>query len=161
MADEINVFDDIDEAVDGSDSYEFGLDAIDDNEEDSEPIVSDLEEDILTEWGVDFETGKLTGRKVTGLEAIKVWIWNALKTARFRYEIFTDEYGSELDTLIGQVNSKEYIESEVKRMCEECLDNNKHIEELKDFDINIDGNKLNCTFTVVTTLGRSEIDVTI
>ena len=49
MADEINVFDDIDEAVDGSDSYEFGLDAIDDNEEDSEPIVSDLEEDILTE----------------------------------------------------------------------------------------------------------------
>jgi len=159
MADDVNIFDDLDEAVDGNDLYEFGLDAISD-EEGSEPIESELEEDILTEYGVDFETGKLTGRKVTGLEAIKVWMWNAIKTARFRYEIFTDEYGSELDTLIGQVNSKEYIESEVKRMCEECL-NNKYIEELTDFDIKMDGNKLHCAFTVITTLGRGEVNVTI
>lgn len=160
MADDVNIFDDLDEAVDGNGSYEFGLDAIDD-EEGSEPAESELEEDILTEYGIDFATGKLTGQKVTGLDAIKVWIWNALKTARFRYEIFTDEYGSELDSLIGQVNSKEYIESEVKRMCEECLDNNKYIEELTDFDIKIDGNKLNCAFTVITTLGRGEMNVTI
>lgn len=37
------------------------------------------------EYGVDFQTGQLTGKIVEGIEAIKVWIWLCLHTERFRH----------------------------------------------------------------------------
>ena len=46
---------------------------------------------------------------VEGIEAVKVWAWNALYTVRFRYLIYPWEYGDELETLIGQ----SYIEEPV------------------------------------------------
>lgn len=39
--------------------------------------------DVPKEYGIDFATGQLTGKIVEGKEAIKVWIWNCLKTQRF------------------------------------------------------------------------------
>lgn len=39
---------------------------------------------------------------VTGKEALKVWIWRAIRTPRFRYEIYTWAYGSEFESLLGQ-----------------------------------------------------------
>ena len=45
--------------------------------------------DVPKEYGIDFVTGQLTGKIVEGKEAIKVWIWNCLKTQRFRYPIYS------------------------------------------------------------------------
>lgn len=39
---------------------------------------------------------------VTEKEALKVWIWRALRTPRFKYEIYTWAYGSEFESLLGQ-----------------------------------------------------------
>ena len=52
------------------------------------------EQSIPVEYGIDFETGQLTGKKVYGIEALKVWIWNALVTDRYRYEISSEICGS-------------------------------------------------------------------
>ena len=35
--------------------------------------------------------------EVTGVEAVRVWIWKALKTARFHQEIYTGDYGCEAE----------------------------------------------------------------
>ena len=35
-------------------------------------------QEIPREYGIDFQTGRLTGRIVEGIEAIKVWVWNCL-----------------------------------------------------------------------------------
>ena len=40
--------------------------------------------------------------EVTGLEAVTVWIWKALKTARFHHDIYTWDYGCEAESLIGK-----------------------------------------------------------
>ena len=44
---------------------------------------------------------------VSGKEAVLVWAWKALHTPRFRHEIYTWDYGNEVDSLIGQPFSEE------------------------------------------------------
>ena len=39
---------------------------------------------------------------VTEAEAVKVWCWRALKTARFRHDIYTWDYGCEVESLVGR-----------------------------------------------------------
>lgn len=130
--------------------------------EDAEPLENEEDDTLPVEFGVNFTTGLMTGGKVTGLEAIKVWAWNALKTARYRYEQFTWDYGSELEDLIGLSQRPfEYIESEAKRMCEECLVQNRYIEGIEDFDCMMVQNVLVCSFTIVTTFGEVESNVAI
>lgn len=58
--------------------------------------------EIPKEYGIDFTTGQLTGQIVEGIEAIKVWIWNCLHTQRFRYPIYSWDYGADLEQYIGQ-----------------------------------------------------------
>ena len=42
-------------------------------------------------------------------EAVAVWAWNALHTERWRWPLFTGNYGSEIDSLIGQTLSLIHI----------------------------------------------------
>lgn len=112
-----------------------------------------------TEYGIDFSTGQLTGVKVTGVEALKVWAWNALKTARYRFETNDWVYGSELDTLIGQSNSVDYVASEAERMVEECLTTHPMITGISNFDFVSDGEKLTISFRILTDYGDDEMEV--
>lgn len=111
------------------------------------------------EYGIDFETGQLTGKKVYGLEAIKVWIWNALRTPRYQHIIYSWDYGHEIDDLIGKSYTQEYIDTELPRMIEECLLINPNITEVGNFEFIIDSDKLTGTFTVKTTYGEVEASV--
>lgn len=131
---------------------------IDEDEEEKE-LEDTSEYDVPTEYGVDFETGQLTGEIVTGIEAIKVWIWLSLRTPRYRYVIYPWEYGNELDGLIGTSHTMEYIETEVPRMIEECLFVNEHIKEISDYEITYTRDKLLCKFRVTTDYGEVDISV--
>ena len=46
----------------------------------------------IREYELDFETGKLTGRIVTGVDAICVWAYLALKAKRYRWVIYSWYY---------------------------------------------------------------------
>lgn len=111
---------------------------------------------IPKEYGIDFETGQLTGKIVAGLEAIKVWIWLVLQTPRYRYYIYTWDYGNEFENLIGQGYTEEHIESEAKRMTEECLIVNKNIQGITKFNIKMTATTLTVSFTVETIYGNIE-----
>ena len=135
----------------------FPFEQDDDIEEDIQDDESEYK--IPTEYGIDFDTGQLTGDIVTGLEAIKVWIWLALRTPRYRYVIYPWDYGNEVDDLIGTNHTMEYIETEVPRMIEECLLVNEHIKGVSDFDITYDSDKLTCKFKVMTDYGEVNASV--
>ncbi len=111
------------------------------------------------EYGIDFATGQLTGKIVEGAEAIKVWIYNTLRTSRYRYNIFSWDYGSETDDLIGQPYSKEYLSMEAKRMVEDCIIMNKYVTSITDFSISTEDDKLNISFTANSLFGEVEINV--
>lgn len=105
------------------------------------------------DYEIDFKTGQLTGRIVEGLEAIKIWIWLVLQTPRYRYYIYTWDYGNEFDDLIGQGYSEEYIAAEARRMTEDCLLINENIQEITDFSVNMRNEEITISFTANTIYG--------
>lgn len=154
MAEEnVQIWDGIDQEAE----FDFDEEGVVEN---AEPAEHDEDEDLPIEFGIDFTTGRMTGGKVKGLDAIKVWAWNALKIQRYRYEQFSWDYGSELEDLIGRSSMPiEYIASEAKRMCEECLTENRFIEGIKDFDCMMIKGVLVCSFTIISTFGEVESNV--
>ena len=64
--------------------------------DEGEEILTDEEDEVeYKEYGIDFETGQLTGKVVTGIEAVRVWAYLALNTAKYRFEQYSWDYGNE------------------------------------------------------------------
>lgn len=114
--------------------------------------------DIPKEYGIDFATGQLTGKIVEGLEAIKVWVWNCLKTERYRYAIYSWQYGVEYEQYIGQTVTDEYLQNDCKSETEEALMVNPCITGIDNFEATLDGATLNLSFKVETTFGTLEVN---
>lgn len=91
---------------------------------------------------------------VEGKEALKVWIWRALRTPRFKYEIYTWAYGSEFESLLGQAYSDAVKTAEAPRYLRECLIINPYIKEVKDITVTFEAAKLTVKGTAVTIYGE-------
>lgn len=115
--------------------------------------------DPPVEYGIDFNTGQLTGEIVSGQEAIKVWIWLTLHSERYRYPIFSWQYGVELERYIGQGYSQEYLNDAVKNAINDCMTMNPYIKEMKDFTCVMEKDRLNIKFVVKTDYGEVNIHV--
>ena len=90
-------------------------------------------------------------------EAIKVWIWNALKTARKRFVIFTHNYGNDFEELIGQTYSESIKQMEAKRYLEECLLINPYIQSVDNIQVDFKNDSLTISFSVTTKYGKIEM----
>ena len=123
----------------------------------NEAIVKEKKKQIVPkEYEIDFNTGQLTGRIVEGKEAIAVWIWLVLQTPRYRYYVYTWDYGNEFEDLIGKGYTEEYIEAEAQRMTEDCLLVNENIQSITEFSVNMEGDTLTISFTANTIYGEIE-----
>lgn len=96
---------------------------------------------------------------VEGLEAIKVWIWKALQTQRYRYLAYTWNYGNETESAIGKGLSNSATQAEVRRYIEECLSINPYVQGITSFDLTLDGSNANLDLTVLTVYGEVIISV--
>lgn len=124
--------------------------------EENESVQMETEDHVLREYEINFETGQLTGRMVEGIEALKSWIWLALRVKRYQYEILSWDYGSELEELMNKGYSLERIEEEAKHMIEECLSQNSYITGIQNLSCEIETDKLVIHFTVESKLGKEE-----
>lgn len=113
----------------------------------------------IREYEVDFEKGTLTGRIVTGVDALCVWAYLALKAKRYRWIIYSWGYGDEVYDLIGYSYSEEYLNSEVRRYMEECLFENEHITGVQDLEVSQIKDVLHIKFTLVTDVGSKEVEM--
>lgn len=111
------------------------------------------------DYEIDFATGRLTGRIVTGLDAIKQWARLVLSTDRYYFSQYTWNHGAELSTLIGKNYDEEYIQSEVRRMIKDALLVNKDIIDVEDIRHVMEKDMLTISFTINTIYGRGEISV--
>lgn len=96
---------------------------------------------------------------VSGKEAVLVWARKALQTPRFRYEIYTWNYGCETESLIGMPYTEELKQSEAARYVKECLLTNPYITEVSDIVILFDGDTLKIGCIIETVYGEVKIDV--
>jgi Protein of unknown function (DUF2634). len=129
----------------------FPFDA--DNESEESEVV------IPYEYGIDYETGELTGEIVEKDEAIKVWIYNALRIQRYNHVIYSWDYGNELNDLVGQTYDQEELEVTAKAMVEDCLSINEYINSIDDFTAGIDKDTLKISFTANTIFGEVKVSV--
>lgn len=131
------------------------------------PFIEDIEiENISTkyttvpvEYEFDFETNKLTGRKVYGNEAIKAWVHKLLRTKRYKYLIYTWDYGNEIEDLISKHYDKAYIESEVYRDIREAVIINPYIKDISSFSVEFDKTRMTLNFQLITEFGEVNINV--
>lgn len=114
--------------------------------------------EIPKEYGIDFTTGQLTGQIVEGIEAIKVWIWNCLHTQRFRYPIYSWDYGADLEQYIGQSVTEEFLNADCEDEIREALLINPNITDIDDFEATFDNGSLSISFTAVTKFGETEVN---
>ena len=96
---------------------------------------------------------------VEGNEALKVWIYKALKTERFRYTAYSWQYGIELKKFIGKVMTVGERISEFKRAIIECLMVNPYIKSINSITIERDKTNLTCDIDLTTVYGELVINV--
>lgn len=124
-------------------------------------VMETVELPYPKEYGMDFETGMLTGQVVTGIEAIKVWIWCALHTQRFRYAIYSWDYGADMEQYIGQAVTQEFLDTDCHDEVEETLTISPYITGIDDFSAELTGDHLHMTFTVRTIYGDTEVSINV
>lgn len=94
-----------------------------------------------------------------GDEALKVWIYKALKTQRYRYLAYSFNYGNEFESLINKGYDKDLVVSELKRLIEQCLLVNKYIKSVDSVDIELEDDKLIGTIYITTVYSSIEMEV--
>ncbi|AKA69831.1 DUF2634 domain-containing protein [Clostridium scatologenes] len=119
---------------------------------------------IPKEYAWDFEKNNFLLKDgkfqvVEGKEALKIWMWKALHTMKMTYSIYSNSYGHDLDSIIGQGFSNGLVESEAKRLVRECLSANSHILRTEGFKVNYEEDKLSIEFTAITDQGKVNINV--
>lgn len=124
------------------------------------------------EW--DYKEGQFILRNgcisiVEGVEALRIWIYKCLITKRGRYDAYSWDYGTDLESLIGTGLTREAIISESKRMVKDALLINSHILEVINFKVTFGSadaighvmyrdDTLVMNFTVVTDCGNIDIE---
>ena len=102
-------------------------------------------------WLIDKEQNQVS-RMDEGLEAVRQAVEIALSVERFRWQIYSTNFGAELDDLVGE--DEAYIVSELPRLIEEALSTDDRIRAVDDFSLSrTDGNSMTVTFAVHTVFG--------
>ena len=111
----------------------------------------------------DFENTRLLLRDgntylVEGNEALRIWIFKALSTERFRYTAYDSAFGSEIHTLIGSAIHSEIVTSELKRFIIEALMVNPYISELSNFQFTRTESGVQVEFDCTTIYGAMTVE---
>lgn len=117
------------------------------------------------EYAINFDTLEplKNGDRLVELnvnEALKVWIFKALKTKRNFYGIHSDSYGNNLDDHIGTIYQESVKNALIISEIKDCLLVNPYILDCYNFDLNYssDGNHLEVSFNISTVYGESEVN---
>ncbi|MGG1203179.1 DUF2634 domain-containing protein [Bacillus inaquosorum] len=125
----------------------------DDIEDDSEVI------ETSQTYKIDFENGRITNEMITGLEAIRQFVYLSLHTERYAYSVFSHDIGNELqDILADNETTDAYKKMEIPRLIEEALIYDDRVSSVSDFEIEKQGESFHVSFTVETDEGKLEIE---
>jgi len=101
-------------------------------------------------WIADPVTNRLRGRG-DGWEAVRQAVEVIVNVERFKWQIYTPNFGTDYDGLLG--NEPGYVASELQRRLEDAFLPDSRILGLKGFTWAFDGVSLSAAFTVPTAFG--------
>lgn len=104
----------------------------------AQTTVNDLP--LFTEMAIDFTTGEPIYKDneivvLTGIEALKVWVWKALHTDKNVYKSYSKYYGNNLKDQIGFVYDRTIKDQLMTSDIYDCLTYNPYITNVYDFEI--------------------------
>ncbi|EQA5895059.1 DUF2634 domain-containing protein [Listeria monocytogenes] len=115
-------------------------------------------ESISNTYEIDFVNKRLTGKIIDGLNAIRQFVHLAIQISRFKYPIYSDDYGSELfDLITDEEATEELIENEIPRLVSEAIEFDDRIESVDHFFIEKIEDAYFISFDVTTTEGVIEV----
>lgn len=115
--------------------------------------IEEMELPSLT-WKLDTVKDRIVGR-LDGLEAVKQAAYKILLTPRFQHLIYTVNYGSELEQLIG--TNPIFVQSEINRMIGEALTQDNRISSIQNLQTAAKGDGLSVKFTVISSYGSFDM----
>lgn len=124
-------------------------------------VQDDLQEDfdIITQptktYKLDIEKNIIVGY-CDGIEAMQQTIYKILNTERFDYLIYSWNYGVEIKNLIGEETT--LVIPELERVIKEALLQDDRIEDVTDFEFDIEKDTITVNFKVTTNVGEIEIE---
>ncbi|TNJ68234.1 DUF2634 domain-containing protein [Paenibacillus hemerocallicola] len=101
-------------------------------------------------WHLDFDRGRVSGM-VDELDAVRQAVFKILQTERFRYLIYSFNYGHELDGMVGV--SPLFVQSEAARIIREALMTDDRIRGVENVSVEINGDAMLINFTVISVFG--------
>lgn len=108
-------------------------------------------------WIIDKDSGRIAGID-EGIKAMMQAVEIILNTQRFKWQIYTANFGTELEDLPG--NDRAYIEAEILRRVEDALSVDDRIESVLDFAFSeCEPGGLLCHFNVSTIFGTFTSEV--
>ena len=120
------------------------------------PLYRECAWDFATDQAI-FEDG--SPKIVTENEAIKVWVYKAIKTTRYQHEIYSWDYGCEIESLIGHGFQLGFIAAETKRFIREALNVNPYITHINKIDVTFEGDTLRTSVYLETIYGSLNVQV--
>ncbi|MBY8913820.1 DUF2634 domain-containing protein [Bacillus sp. YC2] len=123
--------------------------------------LEDASEAIETSqtYRIDFEKNRITNELISGLEAIRQFVYIALHTERYSYSVFSHDIGNELQEVLSDNETTDaYKKMEIPRLIEEALLYDDRISAVTDFEIEKQDDAFHVSFTVETDDGMLEIE---
>ena len=98
---------------------------------------------------------------IDDLNSVKQAVYLILNTERYKYPIYSWNYGVELMNLIGK--PMDYIQADLPRRINDALLVDDRIVGTNDYKYEVNGNKLHVSFIVYTNVGdlEAEVEVTV
>ena len=108
---------------------------------------------------IDWSSKQVSGMD-EGLPAMRQAVEIILQNERFRWQIYSSDFGSELENLVGE--ERDYIESELPRRIEDAFSGDSRILTVENFVFTekIPG-ELSCSFDVKTVYGTLTEEVSV
>lgn len=114
-------------------------------------------------WDMEADAPRFTANgepvMAEGLEALKGWARNAVRTERYRWEIYEFSFGSEINRLVGQPYSADTKLSEATRYLTEALQVNPYIKAVQVRNAVFQGSVLSADIIIETVYGEASVHV--
>ncbi|KIL24806.1 DUF2634 domain-containing protein [Bacillus safensis] len=128
-------------------------------EEEIEETEEDEEVETSTTYRIDFETGRLTGETISGIEAIRQFVYMTLRTERYAHPIYSHDIGTEIQELLTDTEATdEYKEMEIPRLLEEALLVDERIDHIEELEVTKQNDSFHVKLAIVTDEGTLEIE---
>ncbi|KIL17577.1 DUF2634 domain-containing protein [Bacillus sp. FSL W8-0645] len=128
-------------------------------EEEIEETEEDEEVETSTTYRIDVETSRLTGETISGIEAIRQFVYMTLRTERYAHPIYSHDIGTEIQELLTDTEATdEYKEMEIPRLLEEALIVDERIDHIEEIEVTKENDSFHVKLAIVTDEGTLEIE---